>query len=318
MWFVKDTRGAAHAAAHQEDPKEGDVKVPIEVEDEQNEATADATVSQADEGATDGSKAGSGDAAEAAEQDVATAEKADSKDARDAYGSDEDERARVEAAIRAGEQAAERDFKSDVERLRQERDELKGRLDSVARDIMSAQQREADAAARLVRLQADWENFRRRTAQERLAEKDRAAEKLVLSLLPVLDDMERACKHAAENSSDDAAVMQFVEGVEAIHDKMYAALNREGVEVIDPVGEAFDPMVHQAVGREENHDVFDETVAQVYQKGYRMGGKVIRSAMVTVSCGGPKRPAPEPDPNSPEDAGGESAPSDAAAGEGVG
>ena len=112
--------------------------------------------------------------------------------------------------------------------------------------------------------------------------------------------------------------MQFVEGVEAIHDKMYAALNREGVEVIDPVGEAFDPMVHQAVGREENHDVFDETVAQVYQKGYRMGGKVIRSAMVTVSCGGPKRPAPEPDPNSPDDTGGESAPSDAAAGEGVG
>lgn len=274
MWFVKDTRGAAHAAAHQEDPKEGDVKVPIEVEDEQNEATADATVSQADEGATDGSKAGSGDAAEAAEQDVATAEKTDTKDARDAYGSDEDERAKVEAAIRAGEQAAERDFRSDVERLRQERDELKGRLDSVARDIMSAQQREADAAARLVRLQADWENFRRRTAQERLAEKDRAAEKLVLSLLPVLDDMERACKHAAESNSDDVAVMQFVEGVEAIHDKMYAALNREGVEVIDPVDEAFDPMVHQAVGREENHDVFDETVAQVYQKGYRMGDKI--------------------------------------------
>ena len=130
-----------------------------------------------------------------------------------------------------------------------------------------------------VPVQADWENFRRRTAQERLAEKDRAAEKLVLSLLPVLDDMERACKHAAENSSDDAAVMQFVEGVEAIHDKMYAALNREGVEVIDLVDEAFDPMVHQAVGREENHDVFDETVAQVYQKGYRMGDKIIRSAM---------------------------------------
>lgn len=318
MWFVKDTRGAAHAAAHQEDPKEGDVKVPIEVEDEQNEATADATVSQADEGATDGSKAGSGDAAETTEQDVATAEKTDTKDARDAYGSDEDERAKVEAAIRAGEQAAERDFRSDVERLRQERDELKGRLDSVARDIMSAQQREADAAARLVRLQADWENFRRRTAQERLAEKDRAAEKLVLSLLPVLDDMERACKHAAESNSDDVAVMQFVEGVEAIHDKMYAALNREGVEVIDPVDEAFDPMVHQAVGREENHDVFDETVAQVYQKGYRMGDKIIRSAMVTVSFGGPKRPAPEPNSDSPEDVEGKAASSDDAAGEEVG
>ena len=315
MWFVKDTRGAAHAAAHQEDPKEGDVKVPIEVEDEQNEATADATVSQADEGATDGSKAGSGDAAETAGQDVAVAEKAG---AEDAHASDEDERARVEAAIRAGEQAAERDFKSDVERLRQERDKLKGKLDSMARGIVSAQQKAADAAARLVRLQADWENFRRRTAQERLAEKDRAAEKLVLSLLPVLDDMERACKHAAESNSDDVAVMQFVEGVEAIHDKMYAALNREGVEVIDPVGEAFDPMVHQAVGREENHDVFDETVAQVYQKGYRMGDKIIRSAMVTVSFGGPKRPAPEPSSDSPEDVEGEAASSDDAAGEEVG
>ena len=318
MWFAKDTRRAAHAAVPQEGPKEGDVKVPIEVEGEQDEAAADATASQADEGATDGSKAGSGDAAEAAEQDVATAEKTDTKDARDAYGSDEDERAKVEAAIRAGEQAAERDFRSDVERLRQERDELKGRLDSVARDIMSAQQREADAAARLVRLQADWENFRRRTAQERLAEKDRAAEKLVLSLLPVLDDMERACKHAAESNSDDVAVMQFVEGVEAIHDKMYAALNREGVEVIDPVDEAFDPMVHQAVGREENHDVFDETVAQVYQKGYRMGDKIIRSAMVTVSFGGPKRPAPEPSSDSPEDVEGKAASSDDAAGEEVG
>ena len=315
MWFVKDTRGAAHAAAHQEDPKEGDVKVPIEVEDEQDEAAVDATVSQADEGATDGSKAGSGDAAETAGQDVAVAEKAG---AEDAHASDEDERARVEAAIRAGEQAAERDFKSDVERLRQERDKLKGKLDSMARGIVSAQQKAADAAARLVRLQADWENFRRRTAQERLAEKDRAAEKLVLSLLPVLDDMERACKHAAESNSDDVAVMQFVEGVEAIHDKMYAALNREGVEVIDPVGEAFDPMVHQAVGREENHDVFDETVAQVYQKGYRMGDKIIRSAMVTVSFGGPKRPASEPNSDSPEDVEGKAASSDDAAGEEVG
>ena len=51
--------------------------------------------------------------------------------------------------------------------------------------------------------------------------------------------------------------------------------------------------MHQAVGREENTEAFDETVAQVYQKGYRMGGKVIRSAMVTVTYGGPKRPAEE-------------------------
>lgn len=203
---------------------------------------------------------------------------------------DADEQARVEAAIRAGEQAAEEELKVDADRIAQERDELRQRLAQADDEAAAARRRADDAAERLVRLQADWDNFRRRTAQERLAEKSRAAEKLVLSLLPVLDDMERACEHAEQNHADDAAVLQFVEGVEAIHDKMYAALNKEGVEVIDPVGEPFDPTMHQAIGREEDASVFDDTVSRVFRRGYRMGGKVIRSAMVTVSFGGGVRP----------------------------
>jgi hypothetical protein len=74
---------------------------------------------------------------------------------------------------------------------------------------------------------------------------------------------------------------------------LQAVTIQEGVETIDPVGEPFDPLVHQAVGRVEDKDAFDETVAQVYLKGYRMGGKVIRAAMVTVTYGGPKRPVEE-------------------------
>ena len=107
--------------------------------------------------------------------------------------------------------------------------------------------------------------------------------------------MERASEHASQNAEGDEKVTQFVEGVMAVHAKMLDILGKEGVEVIDPAGQAFDPLVHQAVGREENADAYDETVAQVYQKGYRMGGKVIRSAMVTVTYGGPKRPAEEPE-----------------------
>ncbi len=204
-----------------------------------------------------------------------------------------EERARVEAAIRAGEAAAEEDFKADAEKIRVERDELQQQLDGVADEIAAAKKEAADATERMARLQADWENYRRRTAQERLAEKERAAEKLVLSLLPVLDDMERACDHAGKTAADDEALLQFVSGVSAIHDKMYGVLNREGVEEINPVGEAFDPALHEAIGRVEDGEAFDESVAQVFQKGYRMGSKVIRSAMVTVSCGGPKRPEPE-------------------------
>ena len=199
----------------------------------------------------------------------------------------------VEAAKRAGVAAAEADFKADAERARTEAGDLLAQL-AEAQDAVEAAQKEAsDATERLVRLQADWENYRRRTATERLAEKERAAEKLVLGLLPVLDDMERASEHAAESAANDEQLAQFVAGVDAVHDKMVSILAKEGVDVIDPVGEAFDPLVHQAVGRVEDKEAYEETVAQVYQKGYALGGKVIRSAMVTVTFGGPKRPAPE-------------------------
>ena len=122
----------------------------------------------------------------------------------------------------------------------------------------------------------------------------------MLNLLPVLDDMERASAHATQTADGDEAMLQFVAGVDAVHDKMVSVLGKEGVEVIDPAGEPFDPLVHQAVGREENAEAYDETVAQVYQRGYRMGGKVIRTAMVTVTYGGPKRPEPEAE-GKPED-----------------
>lgn len=207
----------------------------------------------------------------------------------------EEEAAMVEAAKRAGAQAAEESMAAEAEAEAAEaaRNDLQDQIDQMAEELEAAKKEAADASDRLLRLQADWDNYRRRTAAERIAERERAAEKLVTNLLPVLDDMERASEHATQNAEGDEKVTQFVEGVMAVHAKMLDILSKEGVEVIDPAGQAFDPLVHQAVGREENTEAFDETVAQVYQKGYRMGGKVIRTAMVTVTYGGPKRPAEE-------------------------
>lgn len=202
-----------------------------------------------------------------------------------------DEEAMVEAAIRAGEQAAEEELNNDIGRVRAERDELYQRLEECTDQVDAAQQKAADAIDRLARLQADWENFRRRTRQEREAERERAAEDLVLGLLPVLDDMERAVDHARQSDEQSDEYYQFVDGVAQVHDKMLGVLAKVGVEVIDPAGEPFEPLSHQAVGRVEDTEAYDETVAQVYQRGYRMGGKVIRAAMVTVTYGGPKRPA---------------------------
>lgn len=262
------------------------MRVPIEVKDEKNEAMGP------DEVETD----------EVAEKDDAPETETGEPD------EDAEERARVEAAIRAGEEAAERELAADAGKLREERDELQKRLTDVEDQIEAAKKEAAEATDRMLRLQADWENYRRRTAAERLAEKERAAEGLVTNLLPVIDDIERAIEHAGA-TEDDAQLKQFVDGVSAVHAKMLGVLSKEGVEPIDPAGEPFDPLAHQAVGRVEDAEAFDETVAQVYQKGYKMGEKVIRAAMVTVTYGGPKRPVEQPEESGDE---GESAEKDEA------
>ena len=245
------------------------MKVPIEVEDEKNEAMEP----------------------EPAEPEVVEPEPEEAEDVVEDVDPDE-ERARVEAAIRAGEEAAERELAADASKIREERDELQKKLADVEDQIEAAKKEASEATEHMLRLQADWDNYRRRTAAERLAEKERAAEKLVTNLLPVIDDIERAIEHAGVTEGD-TQFQQFVDGVSAVHAKMLGVLEKEGVEPIDPVGEPFEPLAHQAVGRVEDKDAFDETVAQVYQKGYKMGDKVIRTAMVTVTYGGPKRPAEE-------------------------
>ena len=178
------------------------------------------------------------------------------------------------------------------EEVQQELAEVRAELAGAAEARDAAEAKAADAVNRHARLQADWENYRRRTAQERLDERARATEKLIEALLPVVDDMERALDHArTQELAED--FKQFVDGVDAVRAKLLGVFEHEGVEAIDPKGEAFDCNIHQAVGRVEDAEQFDETVNDVYQKGYRMGGKVLRPAMVTVTYGGTKRPAPE-------------------------
>lgn len=218
----------------------------------------------------------------------------------------------VAEAIRRGEETAEAEIAADAQRAAQERDRLQTELDSVSDKIEAAKQQAAEANDRFLRLQADWDNYRRRTAQERLDERQRATEKLVVDLLPVIDDLERALEHA-DNLTDPAA-KQFVEGVSAVCNKLVSVLDKEGVEVVNPIGEAFDPLSHQAVSQIEDTEAYDETVAQVYQKGYRMGGKDIRSAMVVVTHGGPKRPA---EPETADGAEADGADADGAAADGT-
>ncbi len=154
--------------------------------------------------------------------------------------------------------------------------------------VAKAQAEAKEWQDKYLRLHAEWDTYRRRTAEQREAERVRAGEKLVESLLPVIDDFERTIDYAESNG--EAGLM---DGVKAVRSKFVGVLTSGGVKVIDPVGEAFDALECQAVATVDDASVPDETVSQVYQKGYKMGAKVLRPAMVTVTTGGPKRPKPE-------------------------
>ena len=162
--------------------------------------------------------------------------------------------------------------------------------EKAAAELAAAKAEAAEWKDKFMRLHAEWDTYRRRTNEQREAEKVRAAEKLVTSLLPVIDDFERTIDYAEKNGEGE-----LLGGVRAVHSKFVGVLEKDGVEVIDPAGEAFDALEAQAVATVPDAEAFDETVHEVYQKGYRLGAKVIRPAMVTVTTGGPKRPKPEQD-----------------------
>ena len=157
--------------------------------------------------------------------------------------------------------------------------------DSDAEEEEEPQKEEIDWKDKYLRLHADWENFRKRMDEQRADERARATENLIRDLIPLLDDMHHALDYAAKNEGGDLA-----EGFTAISTKFWASLEKHGLKEIDPAGEPFDPILHQAVSTVEDDSVFDETVKDVYQKGYQLGIKVIRPAMVTITTGGAKRP----------------------------
>ena len=146
-------------------------------------------------------------------------------------------------------------------------------------ELAKAQQEAADARDSYLRLKAEWDNFRKRPAAERESEKIRASEKLVKDLIPVIDDLERAIDHAKQTGEGGS----LTEGVEAITTKFLQILAKSKVEQIEAVGEPFDPNKHQAVGTQPDDSVPEETVLTVYQKGYQMGDRVLRPAMVVTS-----------------------------------
>jgi len=144
---------------------------------------------------------------------------------------------------------------SELEQLKAERDQLMDRL---------------------ARLQAEFENARKRAERERTENRDFVSSSVVEQFLPVLDNFDLALK--AQGSAD-----QLRSGVELIVKQMEEILNRMQVNAVPTVGEAFDPRIHEALGSVDRDDIPDQHVAEEVRRGYRMRERLIRPALVRVA-----------------------------------
>lgn len=151
--------------------------------------------------------------------------------------------------------SADQDVRTERDNLKAERDDLKELL---------------------LRRQAEFDNFRKRSEREKSDFAQFAGMEIVKELLPVLDDFERALKVESGNA-------EYTRGVVMIYNRLSDSLKKQGLEPIETEGKMFDPHQHQAVERVETHDAEDNMVLGEFQRGYFFKGKLLRPAMVRVA-----------------------------------
>ena len=148
--------------------------------------------------------------------------------------------------------------------------------ESLKQELAEAKARSEEYLAGWQRAQADFQNFKRRAEEEWREATQSANGYLVASLLPVLDDLDRALQNATA-----LAGLTWVDGVRLIHRKLLATLEAQGLKEISAVGQAFDPRYHEAVLEADGDE--GKVLAEL-QKGYTFGNRVVRPALVKVGC----------------------------------
>ncbi|MCB1462008.1 MAG: nucleotide exchange factor GrpE [Nitratireductor sp.] len=165
-------------------------------------------------------------------------------------------------------------------------------LEFLRAELERVEAEKAEAQDRLMRLAAEMENLRKRTAKDVADAKDYSVASFAREMLAVSDNLRRALEAvpAETREAADPGFNALVEGVELTERAMLQGLEKHGVKRISPAGERFDPNFHQAMFEVQDPDVPANTVSQVVQDGYVIGERVLRPALVGVSKGGPKAP----------------------------
>ena len=171
----------------------------------------------------------------------------------------------------AATSADERTMEALITELQAMKEEFEARCNEVA-----------ELTDRYTRLQAEFENFRRRSLKEKQEALQYGQQNLIKDLLATVDNLERALEHAAPGQ--DADLNSVLEGVALVQREFLTALGKEGVKQVDPAGEVFDPNFHEAMGQVSAEGVEPNSVVQVLQKGYVLQDRMLRPARVLVAA----------------------------------
>ncbi|MCU7823795.1 nucleotide exchange factor GrpE [Kitasatospora sp. DSM 101779] len=166
-----------------------------------------------------------------------------------------------------------------------------------ADELASAKREASERTADLQRLQAEYQNYRKRVERDRLTVREIAVSNILESLIPVLDDIGRAREHG-----------EVTGGFKSVAESLETVVAKLGLQQFGKEGEAFDPTLHEALMHSYSSDVTEDTCVQILQPGYRIGERIIRPAMVSVAEPQPgTQTTSAPDADKPESAKGDGA-----------
>lgn len=160
----------------------------------------------------------------------------------------------------------------EYEKIAEEKNELEKEKESLTAKLNGINDKH-------IRLMAEFENFKKRNAQEKIDLAKTANEKLLLELLPVLDSFEHAYKNISEDDKDN----EVFKGLELIHKQVGMFAEKQHLVEIDAVGKPFDPNFHNAISKQDSDEYESDVVVQEYQKGYLYHDKVLRPTMAIIS-----------------------------------
>jgi molecular chaperone GrpE len=198
------------------------------------------------------------------------------KESQEAQALTEEETPAQETASTKGE-PAESTKKSKRKAAKEAKDTAAAEADALREDLQKLQEELGQQKDLLLRTAAEYENYRKRTDREKRMIYTDATADAVKAIIPIADSLEYAVK------AQDGATAEYQKGLEMVNQQFQEALKNLGVEAFGSAGEEFDPALHNAVSHIEEETVAENTIVEVFQKGYRLGDKIIRHAMVKVA-----------------------------------